>query len=276
MNLGFIGCGAVALQALDAMAAAVSAPIERLIVLARPGRQEQVGDALRPLRGQLARDIVVVEALDQLIAFAPAVVAETAGHEAVHQNAAALLAAGVDLLVVSAGALADPAVLAALDAASARGGGRWECCAGAVGGLDILAAARLSGAHDVVYTSRKPPQAWRGTPAQGLVALDTISEPVCFFEGDAAAAAAAYPQNANVAATIALAGVGFARTRVRLVCDPQVQRNVHHIEIRAACASVTIQIEGYPSPDNPKTSLTTGYAVAAHLLARMGVLRGRA
>ncbi|MBX9760911.1 MAG: DUF108 domain-containing protein, partial [Beijerinckiaceae bacterium] len=46
-------------------------------------------------------------------------------------------------------------------------------------------------------------------------------------------------------------------------------RNVHEIAIRSTCADVDIKIAGAPSPDNPKTSLTTGYALAASLLARL-------
>ena len=84
-----------------------------------------------------------------------------------------------------------------------------------------------------------------------------------------AQAARDYPQNANVAATIALAGAGFAATRVRLTADPGVARNVHELFVRSRAVDVTIEIAGHPSPDNPKTSLTTGFALAADVLARL-------
>ena len=135
-------------------------------------------------------------------------------------------------------------------------------CAGAIGGLDILAAARLSGLREVVYVSRKPPNAWRGTPAENLINLDGAFEPRVFFEGDAARAAREYPRNANVAATIALKGLGFAGTRVQMIADPSVERNVHEIRVKAVCADFTIVIDGAPSPENPKTSMTTGFALA--------------
>jgi aspartate dehydrogenase len=48
-----------------------------------------------------------------------------------------------------------------------------------------------------------------------------------------------------------------------------VSRNVHELVVRSGCADIRIEISGHPSPENPKTSLTTGFALAANLLARM-------
>ena len=140
---------------------------------------------------------------------------------------------------------------------------------GAVGGVDILAAARLSGIEDVVYTSRKPPRAWCGTPAERLLDLDALMGEAMFFEGTARAAARDYPQNANVAATVALAGAGFERTKVRLIADPHVQRNVHEVSVRSSCADFHVRIEGKPSPTNPKTSLPTAFSIARLVLNRV-------
>ena len=269
MRLGLIGHGAVALQALGAIAQQKRAPLDALIVLARPESLAKAGEALTPFKGALAGRIDIVETLAAFIEARPALVTEAAGHDAVRLCGPAVLEATIDFLVTSAGALAFPDIRGALDAAALKGGSRWHICAGAVGGLDILAAAKLSELHDVFYTSRKPPLAWRGTPAEKLVDLNAITQPVTFYEGSAEAAARDYPQNANVAATIALKGAGFERTRVRLVADPGATRNVHEISIRSACADVEIRIAGAPSPDNPKTSLTTGYALAADIIARL-------
>ncbi|MDB5570626.1 MAG: aspartate dehydrogenase [Hyphomicrobiales bacterium] len=269
MRLGVVGFGSVARQALDAMAASGAPALDALICLSRNGARDRALDALAVYRGRLAREVMVVESVVDLIAARPGLVAEAAGHSAVQEAGAAVLGAGIDLLVTSAGALADAALRAHLDAAAACGGARWDLCSGAVGGLDILAAAKLSGLEEVTYSSRKPPRAWKGTPAERLLDLDALTAPVTFYEGAADAAARDYPQNANVAATIALTGAGFARTRVRLIADPGAERNVHEISIRSGCADIRIEIAGKPSPDNPKSSLTTGFALAANLLSRM-------
>ena len=106
-----------------------------------------------------------------------------------------------------------------------------------------------------------------------MLDLNGLNEERSFFQGSARDAAQLFPQNANVAATIALMGAGLDATTVRLVADPAVSRNIHEISISSTCADVTIRIEGRPAPSNPKTSATTGYALARMLLDR---LEGRA
>jgi len=266
LKLGLIGHGVVAKQALAAMAEHMDAPLEALVLLARADSTGKARDALAPWRGRVYRELVIVNDVAGLIEQRPSIVAEAAGHQAVGAFGAALVGAGIDFLITSAGALSSASLRAELDEASRPGGAKWDICSGAVGGLDILAAARLSGLDDVLYTSRKSPMAWRGTPAEKLIDLETLTESVTFYEGSAQAAAHDYPQNANVAATIAIMGAGFERTRVQLIADPAATRNTHEVSFRSGCADVDIRIAGKPSPDNPKTSLTTGYALAAQLL----------
>ena len=261
MKLGLIGYGAVAGQAVAALEKALPAPLDEIICLARPDGVARARALFDRFPGA-ARRARVVTAPGDLLAARPRVVAEAAGHGALKTIGDVVLSSGVDLLVTSVGALATDDIRTALEQAARRGGGRLVICAGAIGGLDILAAARLSGLREVVYVSRKPPNAWRGTPAENLINLDGAFEPRVFFEGDAARAAREYPRNANVAATIALKGLGFAGTRVQMIADPSVERNVHEIRVKAVCADFTIVIDGAPSQENPKTSMTTGFALA--------------
>jgi aspartate dehydrogenase len=126
-----------------------------------------------------------------------------------------------------------------LRAAAALGGTHMRIPSGAVGGLDALAAARLGGLTSVTYVGRKPVAAWQGTKAEESVVLADISAATAVFEGTAREAALAYPQNANVAAAIALAGVGFDATRVTLIADPAARGNEHHIEAEGAFGRLT-------------------------------------
>jgi aspartate dehydrogenase len=114
----------------------------------------------------------------------------------------------------------------------------------------------------VVIATRKPPSAWYGTPAEKMVNLANITEhPVCLFDGSARVAASLFPQNVNVAATLAYAGIGLDRTIARIYADPTIARNVHQIRIRGNCGEINIEVAGTPSPDNPRTSALTPYSV---------------
>lgn len=267
-RLGLIGAGGMVATILSALADNLHAPLDHLCLLVPPGSEARAEAFLAEHGAGVANVFAVHTAVAALLTGAPDLVAECAGHAAVRQHGAAVLEGGCDLVVISTGALADDALRSALEAAARRGDARLILSAGAVGGVDALVAARLSGLEEVTYTGRKPPTAWRGTRAERLLDLEGLTGATIFFDGTARDAARDYPQNANVAATLALAGAGFDATRVRLVADPTAIRNVHEVTVRSACTDFTIRLEGRPSPANPKTSLTAGFSVAREVLNR--------
>lgn len=207
-------------------------------------------------------------AVADLLHSAPDIVVECAGHQAVDAYGEQVLRAGCDLLLVSVGSLADAARYARLRQAAQHSGRQLLLASGAIGGLDILGAARCAGLRFVQYRARKPPAAWRGTAAEACVDLGVLTEPMVFFSGSARMVALAYPKNANVAATVALAGLGFDETRVELIADPFVDGNVHEIEADGASGRISIRIDGRASSSNPKTSMVTAYSLASALLKR--------
>lgn len=228
-------------------------------VLVRPGHA--------PAPDVLPAGVRRVESLDALLAGHPDVVVECAGHEALREYGPSALDAGKDLLVASVGALADAKVEAALRAAAARGGARVLLPSGALGALDILAAAKLAGLERVTFESRKAPLAWKGTPAETLVDLSNLTAPAAFFSGNAREAALRFPQNANVAAIVALAGAGFEATQVQLVADPAATANRHRITAEGAFGSFEFSVAGRVLPDNPKTSMLAPLSLAKSLLS---------
>ncbi len=257
---------AVALIGFGAIGRALARTLERhasqarvVAVLVRP-------EGSRPAAGDVPPGAGVVDRIDALLAAQPDVVVECAGHGALRDLGPGILAAGKDLLVASVGALADAEVEGALRRAAERGGARVLLASGALGGLDILAAARLAGLDRVSYMGRKAPQAWAGTPAAALADLAALTEPVTFFEGNAREAALRFPQNANVAATVALAGAGFEATRAQLVADPAATGNRHLITAEGAFGSFEFGVTGRVLPDNPKTSMLAPLSLARAVL----------
>src|SRR5699024_1808342 len=99
--------------------------------------------------------------------------------------------------------------------------------------------------------------AWQGTPAETALDLHSLQEVTVFFEGTAREAAQQYPQNANVAATIALAGMGFDKTQVQLIADPQAQHNQHHIGAPAGFGQRQFEAQVRTLPDNAMSSALT-------------------
>jgi aspartate dehydrogenase len=214
-----------------------------------------------PLCPELPSSVAVVESIDDLIALGPDIVVEAAGQDALVAFAPVLLDAGKDVMAISTGALARPGLLEDMLARARHGGAHLFVPAGAIAGLDGLGAHRIAGLTSVTYTSVKPPIAWRGTPAETLMNLETVATRTVFFEGTAREAALAYPKNANLAATIALAGIGLDRTTVRLVADPAASGNTGTLMADSPIGSLLVEMAGNASA-NPKTSASTAFSLA--------------
>jgi aspartate dehydrogenase len=256
--VGLIGCGGIAQDVVAALRASPGNGVSIVGALARPGRGHEA-------RARLG-EIDIVETLGDLLARDPALVAEVAGQPAVAEHGDKVLRSGVDLLVISVGALADPVLLARLKSAASEGASRILLPAGAVGGIDAIAAMKVAGLTSVRYRSRKPPAAWRGSRAEQIADLANLTQRTVLYKGTAGEAALLYPQNANVAAAVALAGLGFDATEVELVADPDAPGNVHEIEAEGAAGRFAIQLQGKPSRSNPKTSALAAMSVTRALL----------
>ena len=247
----------VALIGYGAIGVVVASEVEVAAVLVRPARVES---ARRALAG-----VDVVTLVEEFDRATPDLVVECAGQQALREYGEAVLAGGMDLMVISTGAFADQAFLDRLCAAARQADRSILLPAGATAGLDGLLALREGGLDSVRYISRKPPHAWVGTPAERAFDLEALSEPTVIYSGPAHEAARLYPKNANLAVTIALAGLGLDRTEVDLVADPRLAGNVGRIEASGRLGRLTVEMAGQAAPDNPKTSLVTAYSIVQAL-----------
>ena len=196
---------------------------------------------------------------------------DCAGHSGLAAHAPAALAAGIDVITLSLGALADDGLSRDLAAAAEAGRARLILASGAIGALDALRAGAAGGLDAVRYTGRKPPMGWAGSPAEQVLDLSALTAPATHFEGSARQAALRYPKNANVAAAVALAGLGFDATQARLVADPGARGNLHEVEAEGAFGSFRFEITGASLPGNPRSSALA----AMSLLAEVRRIRAR-
>ena len=174
------------------------------------------------------------------------------------------IAAGRVLLTLSAGALLQHGDL--IERARATGA-RIIVPTGALLGLDAVRAAAEGEIRSVTMTTRKPPRGLAGAPylAERGISLDGLAAPLLVFEGSARDGARGFPDNVNVAAALALAGIGAERTRLAIWADPALDRNTHRIEVDADSARFSMTIENVPSAENPRTGRLTPLSVIACL-----------
>lgn len=174
------------------------------------------------------------------------------------------IARGRVLVVCSAGALL-PRM--ALVEAARRTGARIVVPTGALLGLDAVRAAAEGPVSSVSIETRKPPGGLKGAPylLEHGIDMDRVTVPTLVFRGNARDAAAGFPANVNVAAVLALAGIGPERTAVEIWADPGVTRNTHTVRVEADAARLTMTIENVPSEANPRTGRITALSVLACL-----------
>jgi len=249
---GFGAIGRVVAEALDR-------GIEGLVLAAISARD--AARAERTMAGfthpvpvlPLAR---LADAADIVVECAPAAVLRDISEPA--------LAAGRTLIVLSCGALLDNLDLIDL---ARRQGGRILVPSGALLGLDAVQAAAQGVISRIHMITRKPPNGLDGAPylVEHGIGVAGLDRAFCVFTGTAREAARGFPANVNVAAALALAGIGPDRTTIEIWADPGVTRNIHRIEVEADAARLTLQIENVPSLENPKTGRLTPLSVIALL-----------
>ncbi|MCZ2257408.1 aspartate dehydrogenase [Sporosarcina sp. G11-34] len=184
------------------------------------------------------------------------IIIECAGIQVVTQYATRIVTKK-DLLITSVGALVDIELYNELRTTSALNNRKVYLPSGAIGGLDIIKAAKVAGGLDeVALVTRKP-----------LAALlnESLTRETILFEGTAKEAIERYPKNMNVAITLSLAGIGVEKTKVKIIADPSVEKNIHSIRARGAFGEMEMKIENNPSPSNPQTSYLTALSILSSL-----------
>ena len=246
IQLGMIGYGAIGKH----VEAAGLENIELVSVLVKRPRPARDHDG-----GKLTHEP------DRFFAHKFDAVAECAGHEAVRTHGQRVLEGGADFLVTSVGAFTDTALFERLLAVAKANGCKLILPSAGIGALDILSSAAVGGLDSVTVTVRKDPSAWKGTIAETLVDLDGLKTPHTVFDGPVREGARLYPQNVNISAAAALAGIGLDRTRVVIVADPTLTTHIVELEAKGTFGRFTFVEDVAISEENRKTGKLVAMAM---------------
>ena len=171
-QIGIIGYGAIGRDLCDRL----GREGHRVVLLLRAGSAS---------RKSVPPGLPVVDTVEALIGLRPQLVVEAAGQAVLDRMAESILRAGVPLIAASTGALGDPRLFSRLEAAAREAETRLILPAGALGGLDYLAALRGVSDATIRYTSRKPPAAWQAELAAAGHDPARLRGEIVLFEGAA-------------------------------------------------------------------------------------------
>jgi aspartate dehydrogenase len=183
------------------------------------------------------------------------IVVEAASQDAVRDAGLSILQNKKDLLIMSVGALLDESIYDILSDACKDFKKTIYLPSGAIAGLDGIKSVKDE-LESLSITTTKHPRSLKGAKffETSDINLDEINSSTVIFEGTAKEAVSLFPTNINVAALLSLTGIGSERTNVKIVADPNTDKNTHHIEAEGKFGKMTFTIENYPDENNPKTS----------------------
>lgn len=202
-------------------------------------------------------------------------VVEAASIKAVQLFALDILRSTKSMMIMSVGAFADEDFYEEVLKTAEENDVKVYLPSGAIGGLDALNAASIEGIDEVTLETIKHPDSLKGAPhlIKNDIDLTEIKERTVLFEGNAIEAIEGFPANINVAVALSLAGVGVQKTKVRIVADPSVDRNIHKIYVKGEFGEFSFNVRNLPSPQNPRTSYLAALSAIATLQKVMSPLQ---
>ncbi len=247
-RIGLLGCGAIGTQiALAIDSGKIPAKLTHVY--------DERKEAANVLVSKLKNKPEIVENFHLLSSHPVDIVVEAASQEAVRDAALSVLQNRRNLLIMSVGALLDESVFEILTEACKDFKKTIYLPSGAIAGLDGLKSVKDE-LESVTLTTTKHPRSLVGAKffETSDIDLEKITIPTTVFEGTAKEAVQLFPKNINVAALLSIVGLGSEKTLVKIVADPDTDKNTHEIDANGKFGKMSFTIENIPDPTNPKTS----------------------
>jgi len=250
-RVGLLGCGNMGMFVAEAI---LQGEVEAELVAAADVVETEGMCELAATHGadvQISRDPSELRAADV------DVVLEVAHPSAVEEHAVPLVESGKDLIIMSIGGLIEESTFTGLEKAAIRADRRVILPAGSITALRTVQAANvLGGVSRVQLMTTKAPRSLKGAPhfVDNPVDWAALTEPVCVFSGNVREAIKGFPQNVNVAAAVALAGIGSSETAVEIHADPEISRTRHVLHVEGEFGELQAELNLLPRPDNPRSA----------------------
>lgn len=210
--------------------------------------------------------------LEELFLDKPDYVAEFASASAIKEYSIEILNKGINLIIVSVGALEDENFYKEIKNAAINSGAEIFVASGAIGGFDLMRTFALDSSAQAKIQTSKSPKSWDGAPYLENITLSKSNKEI-IFQGNAKEAIKGFPKNVNVAVATSIAVSGVENTQVELISVPEAKGNTHKISLESQVAKATIEITAKKDLNNPKSSVITAWSVVALLKNLVDVIK---
>lgn len=251
MKVGILGCGAIA-NIITNFAVEGKLGVDLKFFYDRD--MERAENLASQVDGTVVLDIEkMLDKVDLVI--------EAASPQAVSETVPKVLEYGVDVIIMSIGALMDSELRKRLETLASKNNAKLYAPSGAIVGLDGIKAASIGKIESATLVTRKPPRSL-GVSAD----KETI-----LYEGKAGDAVLKFPMNINVAAALSLAC--DREIDVKIIADPSVDRNMHEVQVVGDFGEIKTITKNIRCSINPKTSVMAAYSAIKLLKSLNETLR---
>jgi len=256
MRITIVGCGSIGSKL--AKAADEMSGVKRIYLLdIRKSTAEKVAVGMKKA--------IVIDSVEEELYHSDLVI-EAASQAAAKELLPKVVSRGVDIMIMSVGALVDDDFRNTVFEKAKASEAKIYIPTGALSGVDGLRSAAIEDVDEVELISIKGPKSLIGVPyiEEKGIDVEQLKERTTIYTGYAREAVALFPRNVNVAATVSLLGIGFDRTKVTVVLDPEIKSNSHELRVKGSFGEMNCHTYNVPEPDNPRTShLATLSAISA-------------
>ena len=238
MDVGIVGCGAIA----NIIVSNINADETDININYFFDNDLERAENLAHLAGGVA--VLDIEDMIKNVDL----VLECASPDCVREYAPKIISSGCNMIIMSIGALLDFDFYDKLLNLAHENNVKIHLPSGAVVGLDGIKAVSGGKIYEVNLVTRKSPKSLG----------KSINEVEILFEGKASDAVKKFPVNINVAATISLACK--RDIDVKIILDPNVDRNVHEVNIKGDFGEFKTITRNHPCSANPKTSMLAAFS----------------